>query len=68
MAIVKILIAALKDVRQPETDPAILLDEINRELERGAFDISANIDFIGWGPPSLRDDCALSCGDAIIQW
>jgi hypothetical protein len=66
--IVKIVVAALKDVGQPEAKLTVHFDEINGELERGAFNISANIDFVGRGPSVLRDDCTLSSGDAIVQW
>jgi len=65
---VEIVITTLKDVGQPKTNSAIPIDEIDGKLKRGACNISANIDFIGWGPSFLRYNSALSCADAEIQW
>jgi hypothetical protein len=51
---VEIMISALKDIGQPKANPTIPIDEIDWKLKRGAFDVSANIDFIGWSPSPLR--------------
>jgi len=65
---VEIVVAALKDVWQPKPDPTIPVDEIDGELKRGACDVTADIDFIRWGPPPLRYNTTLSCADVVVQW
>ena len=67
ISINKILIAALKNVWQPETNPAVMVDEENWELKRGVFDVSANVYFIGRGPSTLGNDGPLSPPDAEVQ-
>src|SRR6266403_6325655 len=65
---VEFVVAALKDVGQPKPNITIPLDEIDGKLKRGACDVSANIDFIRWGPPLLWYNCTLSCTDVVVHW
>lgn len=65
---VEFMIAALKDVGQPKPNVTIPLDEIDGELKRGAYDVSANIDFIRWDPSLLWYNCTLSCADVVVHW
>jgi len=65
---VEIVVAALKDVGQPKPNPTVPVDEIDGELKRGAFDVTADIDSIRWGPSPLRYNGTLTCADVVVQW
>jgi hypothetical protein len=70
--IVEITIHASKDIGQPKANPTVPVDEINGKLKSGVCDVSANIDFIRWGPSPLWYNGTLSCGpcgcgDAVVQ-
>ena len=64
----EIVVAALKNVGKPKPNPTIPVDEIDGELEIGARDIAASIDFVCWGPSLLRYNGTLSCVDIVVQW
>ena len=67
IAVVKITIAALKDVWQPEANPTISVDEENGELERDGLHVAAYIDIVSWGPPPLGYNSALCQFDAEVK-
>jgi hypothetical protein len=64
---VEIVVAALKDVGQPKPNPTIPVNEIDGELKRGGYDITADIDFIRWDPSPLRHNSTLTHADVVVQ-
>lgn len=65
---VEIVVAALKDVRQPKPNLPIPFDEIDGELKHGVYDITTDIDFVHWDPSPLRHNSTLTHADVVVQW
>jgi hypothetical protein len=58
--------AASQNVWQPEANPTTMITKENGKLKCTAFDVSANIDLIGWNPSALGYDGALSRLNTVV--